>query len=453
TASLPAGGCGHALEVLFCVPMRSVGMDFGTTNSAIGVADENGVRLAKFAHGSDLVSTFRSILYFHPDVRDKNGRYLAVAGPRAITNYLEGQGSGRLIQSLKSYLADRGFQATSIYGRTHTIVDLVTLLLADLRARAEEELGPLGSKITVGRPVHFAHGDAPEDEALAIDRLKEAFARVGFTDVTFEYEPVAAAFYYEQTLERDERVLVADFGGGTSDFSIIEVGPSHRASASRNILGSDGVGIAGDALDAKILHRLVAPHLGLGTTYRAMFGQKLEVPVWIYGKLRRWHHLSFLKTKKNTELLQEIESQSDEPEKIEALIHILDYDLGYHLYRAVERTKVSLSTHEKTLFSFVDDPLKIEAPLTRTELEGLISEETTAMAECVDRLLASTGVAAKDIDQVFMTGGTSFVPAVRRIFDERFGADKIRAGGEMVSVATGLALSANSRASGDPQGG
>jgi hypothetical chaperone protein len=426
--------------------MRSVGMDFGTTNSAIGVADENGVRLAKFAHGNDFVSTFRSILYFHPEVRDKNGRYLAVAGPRAITNYLEGQGSGRLIQSLKSYLADRGFQATSIYGRTHSIVDLVTMLLADLRARAEEELGPLGSKIRVGRPVHFAHGDGEEDEQLAITRLKEAFARVGFTDVTFEYEPVAAAFYYEQSLDHDERVLVADFGGGTSDFSIIEVGPSHRAQASRKILGSDGVGIAGDALDAKILHHVVAPHLGLGSTYAggAMSDKKLEVPVWIYGKLRRWHHLSFLKTKKNTELLQEIESQSDEPEKIEALIHILDYDLGYHLYRAVERTKVALSTTDTTTFSFVDDSLKIEAQLTRKDLESLIREETTQMSECVDRLLKDSGVAAKDVDQVFMTGGTSFVPAVRRIFDERFGDKKIRAGGEMVSVATGLALSAYS---------
>ncbi len=426
--------------------MRSVGMDFGTTNSAIGVADENGVRLAKFAHGSDFVSTFRSILYFHPEARDKHGRYLAVAGPRAIANYLEGQGSGRLIQSLKSYLADRGFQATSIYGRTHTIVDLVTLLLADLRARAEEELGPLGSKIVVGRPVHFAHSDGAEDEQLAIARLNEAFVRVGFTDVTFEYEPVAAAFYYEQSLDRDERVLVADFGGGTSDFSIIDVGPSHRARATRKILGSDGVGVAGDALDAKILHHVVAPHLGLGSTYAggAMSDKKLEVPVWIYGKLRRWHHLSFLKTKKNTELLREIESQSDEPAKIEALIYILDYDLGYHLYRAVERTKVALSTTDQTTFSFIDDPLKIEAALTRKDLEALISDETTCMSDCVDRLLASSGVEAKEIDQVFMTGGTSFVPAVRRIFDERFGAEKIRAGGEMVSVATGLALSAYS---------
>lgn len=418
--------------------MRSVGLDFGTTNSAIGVADGDQVRLARFAHKAGFAETFRSILYFHPDVRDERGRFVATGGPRAIERYLEAEGKGRLIQSLKSYLADRGFQATSIFSRTHTLVDLLTLLLADLRERAEEDLGPLGSRIVVGRPVHFAHASQAEDEALAMERLTTSLAKVGWTDVVFEYEPVAAAYFYEKQLTRDELVFIADFGGGTSDFSLIEVGPSRKKE--RKILGSDGVGIAGDALDAKVLHNVVAPMLGLGSTYKAMFGRELEVPVWIYSKLRRWHHLSFLKTKKNIDLLQEIASQSDEPEKIEALLHILDYDLGYHLYRAVERAKVDLSSKDETTFSFSDQPLDIRATITRARFDAWISEETTQMAECVDRLLASTGVAAKDVDQVFMTGGTSFVPAVRRIFDQRFGAEKIRAGGEMISVATGLAL-------------
>jgi len=173
-----------------------------------------------------------------------------------------------------------------------------------------------------------------------------------------------------------------------------------------------------------------------------MFGRVLPVPVWIYAKLRRWHHLSFLKTKKNMELLKEISDQSDDPGKIEALVHVLDHDLGYHLYRAVERAKVNLSAKDQARFLFEDPPLTIESILTRASFEGWIAEETTAMAACVDQLLARAGVAAKDVDQVFMTGGTSFVPAVRRIFDERFGASKIRAGGEMISVASGLALRA-----------
>lgn len=419
--------------------MRSVGLDFGTTNSAIGVMEDGKVRLAKYAHAAGLTETFRSILYFHPDARDANGRYRPVAGPRAIDRYLESEGKGRLVQSLKSYVADRSFQATSIFGRTHSLVDLLVLLLADLRARAEEDLGPLGSRIVVGRPVHFAYAD---DETLAIERMREALGKVGFTEVELEYEPVAAAYFYEERLEKDERVLVADFGGGTSDFSIIEVGPTHRkAAGARNVLGNDGVGLAGDALDAKVVHHLVAPKLGMGSTYRAMFGRELEVPVWLYAKLRRWHHLSFLKTKKNMDLIEEINSQSDEPEKIELLVELLENDLGYQLFRSVERAKVALSSAGSTRFQFGE--LKIEEDLTRDRFETFIEEETTAMSECVDRLLATTGMAAKEIDQVFMTGGTSFVPAVRRIFDDRFGAAKIRAGGEMISVATGLALRAS----------
>ena len=147
-----------------------------------------------------------------------------------------------------------------------------------------------------------------------------------------------------------------------------------------------------------------------------------------------------MKTKKNLDLIEEIAAQADEPSKIEALLHILEYDLGYHLYRAVEHAKVALSQTDTTHFDFSDPPLQIEASITREHFEGWIKEETTAMEECVDRLLASTGIAAKDVDQVFMTGGTSFVPVVRRIFDSRFGAEKIRAGAEMISVATGLAL-------------
>src|SRR6478609_5093096 len=270
--------------------MRAVGLDFGTTNSALGVAEDGNVALAKFPHAAGVSETFRSILYFHPEVRDARGRLHAVGGGRAIDHYLAADGSGRLIQSLKSYVADRAFQATNVFGKTTTLIELITMLLADIRARAEEAMGPLGSRIVVGRPVAFA-GGGEDAEAFALERLRTALAAVGWTDVTFEYEPVAAAYYYESQLDRDERVLIADFGGGTSDFSLIEVGPSHRNRGAARILGTDGVGLAGDALDARVMRHVVAPLLGHGSTYKSMFGRELTVPVWIYGHLNRWHHL------------------------------------------------------------------------------------------------------------------------------------------------------------------
>lgn len=418
--------------------MRRVGLDLGTTNSAVAVwGEESGrVELARFDHAAGLSETFRSILYFRAGERP-------VGGPRAIDRYLAAEGDGRLIQSMKSYLADGTFQATNIFGRTTSLVDLVGLLLRELRARAEEQLGPLGSRAVVGRPVHFATERDEDDEALAVRRLREALASAGWDDVELEYEPVAAAHYYETTLDHDELVLIADFGGGTSDFSLVRVGPGQKDLGAERILGNDGVGIAGDVLDSRLLHKLVAPMLGLGTTYRSLMGNKeLPVPVWIYARLLRWHHLSFLKTKKNIDLLEGIASQTADDEAIRALLHVIENDLGYHLYRAVERTKVTLSTAEEALFTFEDPPLEIEAPVTRRQFEEWIAEDMAKMESCVDGLLARVGVDARDVDQVFMTGGSSFVPAVRRIFETRFGEGRIRAGGELISVASGLALRA-----------
>lgn len=417
--------------------MRRIGLDLGTTNSAIAVVGDDGaVRLASFDHASGTTETFRSLLYFG------NGEK-PVGGPRAIDRYLAAAGEGRLIQSMKSYLADSTFQATNIYGRTTSLVELLAVLLRELRASAEAKLGPLGSRAVVGRPVHFVTEKDEEDETLALGRLRAALEQAGFTEIELEYEPVAAAKFYESTLDHDELVLIADFGGGTSDFSLVRVGPGQRDRGPERILGNDGVGIAGDALDARLMQKLVAPKLGMGTTYRSLMGDKdLPVPVWIYSRLLRWHHLSFLKSKKNLEMLEGIASQAKDDKDIRALLHVLENDLGYHLYRAIEKTKVTLSSAEEAVFRFSDDPLEIEAPVTRREFESWIEEEMAKMASCVDRLLARAGVAPGDVDQVFMTGGSSFVPAVRRIFEERFGPAKLRTGGELVSVASGLALRA-----------
>lgn len=414
--------------------MRRIGLDLGTTNSAIAIADGERVRLATFEHAAGTSDTFRSILYFAAGEKPS-------AGPRAIDRYLAAAGEGRLIQSVKSYVADATFQATNIFNRTTTIVDLLALLLRELRDAAEPTLGPLGNQATVGRPVHFVTERGADDEALAVGRLREALARAGWDDVQFEYEPVAAARFYEERLDHDELVLVADFGGGTSDFSLVRVGPGQRGRGVERILGSDGVGIAGDSLDARIMQKLVAPQLGLGTTYRSLMGNKdLPVPVWIYARLLRWHHLSFLKSKKNLEMLEGIASQAEDDASIRALLHVLENDLGYHLYRAIEQTKVALSRADSAVFRFADEPLAIEAAVTRADFESWIAEDMATMATCVDGLLARVGAAASDVDQVFMTGGTSFVPAVRKIFASRFGEARIRAGGELVSVASGLAL-------------
>lgn len=423
-----------------------VGIDFGTTNSALAVADERGdARLASFPRREDgPTDTFRSILYFDPDRRGARNALKPWSGPAAIESYLEGLGEGRLIQSLKSFFASRLFTATNVFQRQYSLEELASLIVSGLSEGARDQFAGLGGCAVVGRPVRFSNAENEEDNEFALGRLRTAFEKAGFGRVVFEYEPVAAAYYYESRLDHDELVLIADFGGGTSDFSLMRVGPGMRgAPAESRILGTEGVALAGDAFDGRIVDHVVAPRLGLGTQYRSyMDGKIMTVPNWLYSRLRRWHHLSFLKSRETMKLLEELAAQSLAPESIAGLIHLVDQDLGYYLYKAVEATKVALSTSERSQFVFCDAPIDIRAEVSRADFESWIAEELGQIATCVDRLLAGTGVALGGVDRVFMTGGSSFVPAVRRVFAERFGAERLRGGQEMTSVALGLALRA-----------
>jgi hypothetical chaperone protein len=186
---------------------------------------------------------------------------------------------------------------------------------------------------------------------------------------------------------------------------------------------------------------VVAPKLGLGSEYRSL-GKVLPMPSWLYQKLSSWHLVSFLKDRQTTGMLAQIRSQSFEPEKIDALLHIIKNDLGYKLYRSVERAKVDLSNQEMSLFFFKDAPVEIREKLRRLDFETWVQPEIGSIENCVDRLLDRCNVAPGDVDSVFLTGGSAFVPAVRRLFRRKFGADRLRGGEELTTVARGLALRA-----------
>ncbi len=426
---------------------RAFGVDFGTTNSALALADGGGApRLARFARGGGkTTATFRSVVYFE---RAPNGRGAPreLAGPRAIARYLAVDEPGRLVQSLKSFLAARDFSATRIFEREYRLEALIAVLLRAMIGEAEKEIGPVEGPVVVGRPVRFVSARAADDETLALARLRAAFAMAGLADVHFEYEPIAAAYHYERTLDHDELILIGDFGGGTSDFSLLRVGPAARRERgdgrARTVLGNAGVPVAGDVFDGRIVRAAVAPALGLGSEFRSIFGAVLPVPRWIYGHLERWHHLSFLRSPRTLALLFDLQRDALEPSLFEALIHIVRADLGFPLHRSVERAKLALTRDDATRLRFRHDPVRIEAAISRAEFEDWIAPELHAIETCVDELLASSGVALGDVDRVFLTGGSSLVPAVRALFASRFGVDRVRSGGELVSVASGLALRA-----------
>jgi hypothetical chaperone protein len=422
----------------------AIGIDFGTTNSSLARAAGGAVELVRFVSSGGGTESFRSVLYLEQHKKAGRRHLQSWTGPWAVEQYLEAEHKGRLIQSLKSYLPSRLLTGTEVLGRHYTLEDLISRMLGDLRIHAERQFGVPVLQATVGRPVRFVGAENGEDEAYALERLRHAFELAGYERVEFEMEPVAAAYAYESSLDHDELILIGDFGGGTSDFSLLHVGPGVRRRGRRaaDLLGNGGVGLAGDAFDARIVRRLVSPALGADSMARS--GKKIlpALPAWIYANLERWHYLSFLRTRPVMDLLRGAHARALEPEKIEALIMLVDEDLGYQLHQAVQRVKFALSSSEQAEFRFREGALDLRIAVTRAEFEGWIAKELAQIEQCVDGLLAQCGVEARSVDRVFLTGGTSFVPAVRRIFETRFTAERVRSGNEFTSVASGLALRA-----------
>ena len=427
----------------------AAGIDFGTTNSSVAlVTRDSQVELASFTFAGAETLSSRSVLYFE-QLMSAGGvkRTHGLSGSAAIERYLDSDDKGRLIQSLKSHLTSRTLSGTEIFGRRHRLEELISRILSDLRKHAEKQFDRPVRHAVVGRPVRFVGSEGGEDDEFAVTRLREALEMAGFERVDFELEPLAAAYSYESTLDHDELILIGDFGGGTSDFSLLRVGPGMRVRADRrtDLLGYSGVGLAGDAFDARIVRKLVSPALGSNSEARSLNKILPAVPAWIYANLERWHYLSFLRTNNVREILKSARVRALEPEKIEALIAIVEQDLGYQLHQAVQRVKFALSQHESAEFRFNDGGLDLRIPVARREFETWIVDDLKAIEECVDSLLRNAGVHARTVDRVFLTGGSSFVPAVRRIFSSRFGKERIRGGHEFTSVAHGLALRAKAQ--------
>jgi hypothetical chaperone protein len=422
----------------------AIGIDFGTTNSSIALANNSQIELVRFPRRLGETESFRSVLYME---RTRQAGHLHIGswtGPAAIEHYLEAEKKGRLIQSLKSYLSSSNLTGTEILGRHFSFEDLISRILTDLRLNAERQLATEIRYAMVGRPVRFVGAETEQDDTFAQSRLQRAFELAGYERIEFTMEPVAAAYAYEATLDHDELILIGDFGGGTSDFSLLRVGPGirRRGRLPGDLLGNSGLGLAGDAFDARIVRKLVSPALGAGTLLHPASKMLPAVPAWIYSNLERWHYLSFLRTRNVTEILKSARARAIEPDKVEALITLVDEDLGFQLHQAVQRLKFELSNSETAEFRFIDGTLELRKAVTRAEFESWISDDLAAIEGCIDSLFESTAVPYREVDRVFLTGGTSFVPAVRSIFERRFGKDRVRSGNEFTSVARGLALRA-----------
>ncbi|MGZ3376008.1 MAG: Hsp70 family protein [Phenylobacterium sp.] len=418
----------------------SLGIDFGTTNTVVALADAAGpARLVKFPAPERELFAFRSCLSFHAGDRP-NDRAIA-AGPWAIDAYVEDPAETRFIQSFKSFAASESFSETTILSRRYRFEDLLSTFLLKLRAYADAGMAELPERVIVGRPVTFA--GAQPSEPLALSRYETAFARMGFSEILYAYEPVGAAFFFARELAHDATVLVGDFGGGTSDFSIIRF--EREAGEIRAIpLGRSGVGVAGDAFDYRIIDNLVSPALGKGSSYSS-FGKVLPIPNRYYSAFARWDQLALMRASRDMREIRALVREAMEPEKIERLVETLDENYGYQLYRSVSRLKEALSADEAALFEFEAGSISLKGGVRRATFEGWIAPELKLIETAVDAALANANLAAGEVDRVFLTGGSSLVPAVRAIFHRRFEPSKIETGAELESIASGLALMGRER--------
>ena len=419
----------------------SLGIDFGTTNTVLALAGgEGAAELVTFPAPEGELFAFRSALSFHAPPEHPADRTVE-AGPWAIEAYVEDPLETRFIQSFKSFAASESFTETQIIGRRYQFEDLLSAFLLKLRDHAGIALADLPKRVIVGRPVTFAGASPKED--LALSRYEIAFTRLGFTEILYAYEPVGAAFFFARELTEDATVLVGDFGGGTSDFLIIRF--SREAGEIRSEpLGRSGVGVAGDAFDYRIIDNLVSPALGKGSTYTS-FGKTLPIPNRYYSAFARWDQLALMRAGRDMREIRKLVREADAPELIGRLVETLDENYGYQLYRSVSRMKEALSRDDAAEFEFSAGTISLSRPVARSEFEGWIAPELQRIELAVDAALADAKLTPADIDRVFLTGGSSLVPAVRRIFTRRFDPARIETGAELESIASGLALMGRER--------
>lgn len=420
----------------------TLGLDFGTTNTVLARPNDSGaIEAVAFRHDNDAFTAFRSVLAFWQEPGEEGLAPAFDAGPWAIDRFVAEPLDTRFLQSFKTFAASKAFQNTYIDRRPYTFEDLLAAFFARFRTHADGRLSNLPKRIVLGRPVTFA-GASP-DPALAARRYEAAMSRFGFEEFHHVYEPVAAAFYFAERLTSDATVLVADFGGGTSDFSLIRFEIDPKAPKAKRVvahaLAQSGVGIAGDTFDYRIIDNVVSPRLGKGTEYRS-WGKILDFPNHYFTNFARWNQLSIMKSPKMLAELKALARESLAPDKINSFIDFVEADVGYPLYRAVSETKMRLSSDTEARLHFSARGTTIDRMIPRADFERWIADDLSRIDRAVDDALKRAGMPDAAVDKVFLTGGTSLVPAVHEMFAKRFGENRIETGERLLSIAYGLAL-------------
>jgi hypothetical chaperone protein len=413
--------------------MRPVygGIDFGTSNSTVGVIENGRPRLVPLEAGE---VTLPSAIFFN---FEDNGAYF---GRQAVGQYTDAV-EGRLMRALKSVLGSSlVHEKTRLKARQIAFTDIIGMFLGHLKQKLDSHAGESVEAVVLGRPVQFVDDDEVAD-AAAQSELEKAARKQGFKSIAFQFEPIAAALDYEQNVTREELALIVDMGGGTSDFSVVRVSPERSAAADRkdDILANRGVHIGGTDFDRLLSLEHVMPHLGYLTPTK---DGKRNLPAGYFVDLATWQRINLLYTTKAMSDLRQIRFEAAEPDLVDRLIDVVEHRYGHAMATLVERAKIALTANDEASVKVDLTDAKFEAPISRAGLEETIRADVDRVTGTVARTLADAGLRPGDITTVFLTGGSTVVPLARASILALVPEARVVQGDVFGSVGAGLALDA-----------
>ncbi|MCW5204409.1 Hsp70 family protein [Desulfobulbus sp. N2] len=417
------------------------GLDFGTSNSSLSLNNNHSIRLIDIDPFSPTATTLKSVLYFDEEERE------FLIGQRAIDMYIENDAHGRYVQSIKSFLPSKTPVRTVIGGKTFDLDQLIAIIIRQIKDSAENKIGAEVNDVVLGRPVIFSEDKEIDKEAES--RLISAAKIAGFKNIHLQFEPIAAALSYESTLSQGEEklVLVGDFGGGTSDFTIIKLYGGHKTTPRKrnnDILANGGVYIGGNDFDSQIMWEKITPYYGRGLKLHSMTSKMTggkasdPFPQTILKQLCQWHSIPSLRTPKKLEYFKELKYLSDNNAAVDNIINLVEDNYGYMLFREIEKAKCHLSKYEQTQILFKSYDLLINERISQSNFAIMIDEKVSSIKKSVHSVLKKACLKSSNIDTVFLTGGSSYIPSIRDYFVKEFGAASLSQTNVFTSVAHGL---------------
>jgi hypothetical chaperone protein len=417
----------------------AIAIDFGTSNSAVGYLKDGSPCLVEL---EDKRVTIPSAVFYDTEEN------AVLFGNEAISYYVDGC-EGRLLRSLKSILGSSLINESTAIGYDNVrFKDIIGDFLRNLKRKAECALGNPVDSVVMGRPVWFVDSDE-EADALAQSHLEEITRKAGFQNVVFQYEPIAAALDYEQSVNTEELALIVDIGGGTSDFSVVRVSPDRRGKTDRkkDILANTGVHVGGTDLDLKLSLEQVMPLFGYKTRTKSLFPGDaiLDLPSTYYRELATWHKIVFLYNNKSLQGVKDLHYRAERQDLVDRLVRIIQHQEGHRLANDIEMAKIILSEKESASFSLGYVEIRLHTSVFRKTFERDIEDEKVKIVFQIEECLSQAGVSAEKINTLFLTGGSTAIPMLFEACKDTVPKARVVEGNRFGSVGMGLTIDAGTK--------